>query len=184
MALSSNEMDRGNRVPILPEVKPLEAILVPGVPVSLGEPRPNNAGTPNYATLAGDTGSEPTPEEKREIAEVENYWGMGGILSADSFRYARKVLAYPNGDPSPVNREPLRIEFFSGVVLTDRQRSAYRALRIVSISRNGKEPPSDERLFADVIFPLTGTGKKRRKIRARFEGNYPSHIFQRSFRES
>lgn len=139
--------------------------------------------TPEITLLPGETGSELTPEEKREKAEVENYRGMGGILSAASFRYAREVLAaYPNGDSSPLNREPLGMEVFSGIMLTDRQRYLYRALR--RISRTGEQSPSDPRLFADVLFPLTGSGEKRRKIRARFEREKFSHVFAPSVRES
>lgn len=157
-----------------------EITLVEGEPISLDTTR-DNVGTPNYDTIAGEVGSGLTPEEERERAAVENYRGMGGILSAASFRYAREVLAaYPNGDSSPVNRELLSLEVFSGVMLTDRQRYLYSALR--RISRIGEEPPSDPRLFADVIFPLTGSGKKRRRERARFEREKFSHIFSQPVR--
>lgn len=171
----------------IPEVQTPVAIpeitLLPGEPVSLGTTS-DNIGTPNYDTIAGQTGSAPTPEEEREKAEVENYRGMGGILSTNSFRYARRALAaYPNGDSSPLNRELLSIEVFSGVMLTERQRYLYRALRTTAtMSTNGKELPSDPRLFADVIFPLTGSGKRSRRRRARFERGNFSHVFAQPVR--
>lgn len=177
MAVSPEALDHAPTTKVQPPVaipEIPEITLLEGEQVSLDGPRPDNvAGLPDYAALAGETGSMLTPEE-RERAALENYREMGGTLSEGSFRIARKVLAYPNGDSSPVNRRPLSMEIDSGVTLTERQRNLYRALSEI---RGGSL--SDQRLFADVIFPLTGSGKRNRKIRARFERHYPN-IFKPS----